>query len=327
MKINGIRVAALLIVVTFLGGGVAFAAPGPAVIRLDYATYNPVSLVLKDKGWAEADLGKDGIKVEWTLSEGSNRALAFLNSNSIDFGSTAGAAALVSRSNGNPIYGIYIYSKPEWTALVTLPGSGISRIQDLKGKKVAATIGTDPYIFLIRSLDTVGLGLSDIELVPLQHGDGANALVRKQVDAWAGLDPHMARVQVEDGATLFYRNPEFNTYGVLNVRKEFADKYPAYVDRVISLYEKAKGYARDHRPELIAILAREGQVKPEIAKIQIDQRTDLSVSTPGDAFRGTIAAAAQVLLKGGQIRPDVDVDAVIRDYIRPGFAEVALGGK
>ena len=172
----------IAIAVTFaaLVGATAFGQSKPSVIRLDYATYNPVSLILKDKGWAEEDLAKDGIKVTWTLSEGSNRALSFLNSNSIDFGSSAGAAALVSRSNGNPIYGVYLYSKPEWTALVTLPGSGITRIQDLKGKKVAATIGTDPYIFLLRALDSVGLGLGDIELVPLQHGDGANALVRNR---------------------------------------------------------------------------------------------------------------------------------------------------
>src|SRR5258707_3076731 len=49
----------------------------------------------------------------------SNKALEFLNAGSIDFGSTAGSAALVARINGNPIKSIYVYSRPEWTALVT----------------------------------------------------------------------------------------------------------------------------------------------------------------------------------------------------------------
>jgi sulfonate transport system substrate-binding protein len=31
----------------------------PAVIKLDYAYYNPVSLVIKEKGWLEEDLSKD----------------------------------------------------------------------------------------------------------------------------------------------------------------------------------------------------------------------------------------------------------------------------
>ena len=72
----------------------------PKEIRIDFATYNPVSLVLKDKGFLEKELEKDGIKVRWVQSLGSNKALEFLNAGSIDFGSTAGAAALIGKING-----------------------------------------------------------------------------------------------------------------------------------------------------------------------------------------------------------------------------------
>jgi sulfonate transport system substrate-binding protein len=100
-------------------------------IKLDWAYYNPLSLVLKEKGWLEEEFKKDGIKIEWAQSLGSNKALELLRSKSVDFGSTAGAAALLGRANGNPIKAIYVYSNPEWTALVTGPNSGIQRIQDL----------------------------------------------------------------------------------------------------------------------------------------------------------------------------------------------------
>ncbi|WP_199336812.1 ATP-binding cassette domain-containing protein [Oscillatoria sp. FACHB-1407] len=55
--------------------------------------------------------------MEWTQSAGSNKALELLNSRSIDFGSTTGAAALIGKTNGNLIQSIYVDSKPEWTAL------------------------------------------------------------------------------------------------------------------------------------------------------------------------------------------------------------------
>ena len=71
---------------------------------------------------------------------------------SIDFGSTAGAAALVGKINGNPIKSIYVYSRPEWTALVTRKEPTITKVADLKGKRVAVTRGTDPHIFLVRAL-------------------------------------------------------------------------------------------------------------------------------------------------------------------------------
>ena len=97
----------------------AFAADKPKEINIDWATYNPVSMVLKEKGLLEKEFAKDGIGIRWVQTLGSNKALEFLNAGSIDFGSTAGSAALVAKINGNPIKSIYVYSQPEWTALVT----------------------------------------------------------------------------------------------------------------------------------------------------------------------------------------------------------------
>ena len=76
-------------------------------VRLDWATYNPVSIVLKDRGVLEKAFGEHGVTVRWVQSRGSNKALEYLNAGSIDVGSTAGAAALVARVNGNPIKAIY----------------------------------------------------------------------------------------------------------------------------------------------------------------------------------------------------------------------------
>jgi sulfonate transport system substrate-binding protein len=168
-------------------------------IRLDWAYYNPLSLVLKDKKWLEDEFQNDGIEIQWTQSLGSNKALELLRSKSVDFGSTAGAAAFLGRANGNPIKSIYLYDNPEWAALVTRTQSGISRLQDLKGKRVAVTRGTDPHIFLLRALASVGLSEKDIELVPLQHADGKIALERGAVEAWSGLDPYTAQIEVEKG--------------------------------------------------------------------------------------------------------------------------------
>jgi sulfonate transport system substrate-binding protein len=291
----------------------------PASIKLDYATYNPVGLLLRDKGYLEEALREDGIKVEWTKSLGSNKALEFLSSSSIDFGSTAGAAALLSKANGNPIRSIYVYSKPEWTALVTRPGSGIEKLEDLKGKKIAVTRGTDPFIFLLRALDSVGLTEKDVELVALQHPDGKAALERGDVDAWSGLDPLMATSELESGSKLFFRNPDWNTYGVLNVREEFATKYPAYVQKVIAAYEKARQRALSSPKELEASLIKEAGLKPEVAS-RVLARTDISSSDIGDAQKRAILAAGDVLKRSAVIKDGADVQAVAAALIDPSFA-------
>src|SRR5947209_11500856 len=139
-------VAAVIAIMALTPVG-ALAAEPLKEIRIDWATYNPVSLILKQKGMLEKEFEKDGIRIVWVQSAGSNKALEFLNAGSIDFGSTAGSAALVARINGNPIKSIYVYSRPEWTALVTTKDSKIAKVPDLKGKRVAVTRGTDPHIF------------------------------------------------------------------------------------------------------------------------------------------------------------------------------------
>ena len=156
----------LLAIGASLAVGCASACPRPAAdldtVTLDWAYYNPVSLVLKQEGWLEEELKADGIEVQWVQSLGSNKALEFLNAGSLDFGSTAGAAALLAKVNGNPIETVWVYSKPEWTALVTRPDTGIAKVEDLKGKRIAVTKGTDPYIFLLRALGEHGLSAGDV---------------------------------------------------------------------------------------------------------------------------------------------------------------------
>src|SRR6202021_3671162 len=117
----------------------------------------------------------------------------------------------------NPIKSIYVYSRPEWTALVTTRDSGITSVADLKGKRVAVTRGTDPHIFLVRALLDAGLSEKDIAPVLLQHADGKTALIRGDVDAWAGLDPMMAQAEIEDRANLFFRKPDPTPGAILKV--------------------------------------------------------------------------------------------------------------
>ncbi|MFL5199015.1 MAG: aliphatic sulfonate ABC transporter substrate-binding protein [Microvirga sp.] len=284
-------------------------------IRLDFATYNPVSLVLKEKGLLEKEFQKDGIAIRWVQTLGSNKALEFLNAGSIDFGSTAGSAALVAKINGNPIKAIYVYSRPEWTALVTRKDTGIAKVADLKGKRVAVTRGTDPHIFLVRALAEAGLTDKDVKFVLLQHPDGRLALERGDVDAWAGLDPMMASTEVEAGSVLFYRKPEANTWGILNVREEFAKKNPELVSRVLAVYEEARRWSLAHPQELKQIFAGFTKLPPAVVDRQIDTRTELTHSVIGEPQRESILAAGLALRDAGVLPASTDVKAAVDDLI------------
>ncbi|MEI7805510.1 MAG: aliphatic sulfonate ABC transporter substrate-binding protein [Hyphomicrobiales bacterium] len=292
-----------------------FAADKVSEIRIDWATYNPVSMVLKEKGLLEKEFAKDNIKIVWVQTLGSNKALEFLNASSIDFGSTAGSAALVAKINGNPIKSIYVYSRPEWTALVTGKDSKIAKIADLKGKRVAVTRGTDPHIFLVRALQSVGLTEKDITPVLLQHPDGKTALIRGDVDAWAGLDPMMAAAEVEEGAKLFYRNKEANTWGILNVREAFLKDNPDLVKRVLAVYEEARKYSLANYAEEKRVFIAATKLPETVVDKQLKERTELTHSRIGAPQRASILAAGIALQQAGVIAADVDVKKTVDDLI------------
>jgi sulfonate transport system substrate-binding protein len=315
-----------LITATLLSGALASAtqvqAADPAEVHLDYAYYSPTSLVLKHFGWLEQALPQT--KVSWVLSQGSNRSLEYLNSSSIDFASTAGLAAVLSRANGSPIKTVYIASRPEWTALAVAKDSPIKTVADLKGKKIAATKGTDPYLFTLRALQQAGLTKDDVELVHLQHPDGRVALEKGDVDAWAGLDPHLAASQVQAGSRLLYRNVDFNSYGVLSVTEAYAKAQPHTIDTVLKAYEKARAWARQNPDELAKLLATESGLPLEVAKLQLS-RTDFSNAQPGAEHIAALKAAAPILVSEGLVRKGVDVNQVVDQLIDPQFSAAVIG--
>ena len=312
------RALAAMIALLAMSPAGAGAAEALKEIRIDWATYNPVSLILKQKGMLEKEFARDGIRIVWVQSAGSNKALEYLNAGSIDFGSSAGSAALVARINGNPIKSIYVFSRPEWTALVTTKDSKIATVADLKGKRVAVTRGTDPHIFLVRALLDAGLTEKDITPVLLQHADGKTALIRGDVDAWAGLDPMMAQAEIEDGAKLFFRKAQANTWGILNVREQFLKDNPQIVQRVLGAYEEARKYSLANYDELKKALVTATKLPDEVADKQLRERTDLSSSRIGAPQRESILAAGVALQQAGVIDAKVDVKAALDSLIDDG---------
>jgi sulfonate transport system substrate-binding protein len=307
----------------------AGAQEAPDKIVLDYAFYNPSSLVLKDKGWIEEDLAADGVEVEWVWSAGSNKANEYLRSDAVDFGSTAGAAALLAKANGSGINTVYLYSQPEWTALVIPADSEITAVEELKGKKIAATKGTDPYFFLLRTLNEFGLTGSDVEVVNIQHADGRTALENGDVDAWSGLDPYMAQTELEHGSKLLYRNIDFNSWGFLNARTAFIEDHPDYVTRILAQYERARQWIIDNPDEAIAILARDAELSEEVAAKELNERTNLNIDpVPGPTQTEVLEQIIPIFEAENQLQPGADVNKALAELYNTTFIEqvVAAAG-
>lgn len=299
------------------------AAAADSTVTVDYATYNPLSLIIKEKGWLEDALAEQGKTLEWVNSAGSNKANEALRSGNLDIGSTAGSAALLARSNGSPIKVIDLYSQPEWSALVTTPDSGIDSVDDLAGKSIAVTKGTDPYFLLLQALDEAGVPASDVTIQNLQHADGRTALDNGDVDAWSGLDPIMGSAEVESGDVLFYRNLSFNTYGFLNATEDFIATDPEAAQTVVNVYAYAREWALNNQDEALAIFTEDAGITPETAKI-VWERTHLDINpVPGPEQIDVLTGVGPILVESGDVASQDDVNAALDTIVEPTFAEAA----
>jgi sulfonate transport system substrate-binding protein len=284
-------------------------------LNLDFAYYNPASLVLRDQGWLEAAVGDD-VEVTWTLSQGSNKANEALRGSVVDFASTAGSAALVARANGGPNVVVDVLGLPEWAAVVVGPDSPIDAPEDLAGATIAATIGTDPYFFLLQTLDEAGLSLSDVEVVNLQHADGRTALVRGDVDAWAGLDPIMADAELNDGARLIVREPTRNTFSVLNVREDYLADHADAVQLVLEQYERARQWIADNPEETAALLAAESGVDLAVAQTVLGERTDLTTDpVPGADLRAVLDRVIPIVVAEDQVEDEATITEALETLL------------
>ncbi len=295
-------------------------------IKLDYAYYSPQSLVIRKFGWLEDEFRPDGVSVKWVFSQGSNRSLEYLNSKSSDFASTSNISALVSRANGSPVKSVYVFSRTECTSLLGRKDSTESSVADLKGKKIAATKGTDPFFFLLRALHANKLTKDDVQIVHLQHPEGRTALARGEVDAWAGLDPLFAAAEVEEGARVIYRNPAFGCLGVLNVLDSFAQEQPDALKRVLKVYEKARAWIIQNPGETRTLLSAETKLAEPIIARQLS-RYDFSNPVPDEKLLASLQSISPILVDEAIVRKGSDLTKTTAELIDTSFIKAVQSGQ
>jgi sulfonate transport system substrate-binding protein len=325
MKRNNFVIAAIVGALVALGVAVVPAQASERTLNLDYANWNPLSLVIKDQGWLETDLKALDTKVNWVYSAGSAAAIQNLNANAIQLGSSAGVAAYVARANGVAIKSIAVFSQPNWAALVVKKGSTITPGQ-LKGKKIAAQKGTDPYFFLLQVLNNKGLDpFKDVTIVNLAHADGKAALLRGDVDVWSGLDPITSQTVKIDGSKVIYENKALNTWGIISAREDFLKSNRDITIAVLKNYQKARAWILANPDKAAKILSDSAKIDLDVAQNVLVNRTKVKVPlVPGSLQSGVLAAIKPILVKDAQVRSQADADSALTSLYDTSYALRAL---
>ena len=299
------------------------AASLPSVLSIDFSERNPLSIVVKKFNMLEKEFNEDNVRIQWIYTPGSDHALKYLKADSLDVASVAGLSSVWFSANNGSIKSVYVFTRAEWSSIMVERDSPIKSTDELKGRKIAVEVGTDPYFFLIRALSEARLHKSDVRIVSLQHAQGRMSMEMKCVDAWAARTPLSEMSQLEQGSRVIYRNPLFNTCGLLDVKADFALKYPDVVTRVVRTYEKARIWALRHPDDFEAIYADEARLPLHIARLALSRHDFGSPVFKWNDVR-FLMEAVPVLKDENLVSQETAVDKLINDMVDMSFVRQEL---
>lgn len=321
----------------------AAAAQSPNVVRIGVATGgvgtpprtgSATIGIVNAQGLLEKEFAADGIKVEWIFFKGAGPAVneALVNKQ-LDFAWQGDLPSIVHRAGGVKTKIIVGSGVRNGLYLGVPPDSTITRLEDLKGKRVSVFKGTNLHLSAVRALAAKGIKESDLKLINLDTAGAQAALTTKDIDAAFGYvelfalrDKGVAKV-VWSAAQDSYR---FTRQTVLLVDDDYAAKNPKIVQRVVTTVVKAaRAYSDEQqRGELFALWGKAELPEKAWREDFVGQPLRVRLSPLLDPFlvaRYKDASEEAFNLKLTRSKPEID-SWFDRSYLNAALKELKLEG-
>ncbi|HKX42128.1 MAG TPA: ABC transporter substrate-binding protein [Burkholderiaceae bacterium] len=318
-------------------------ASGTTTIRIGVATggvgapprtgSSTIGLV-NAQGLLEKEFEKDGLKVEWIFFKGAGPAVneALVN-HQLDFAWQGDLPSIVHRANGVKTRIIVASGVRNGLYLGVPPDSAITKLEDLKGKRVAVFKGTNLHLAAVRALAAKGIKEGDLKLINLDTAGAQAALATKDIDAAFGY-VELFRLRERGAAKIVWSATQdsyrYTRQTVLLVADEYANQHPQIVQRVVTTVVKtARAYSDEQqRGELFAQWGKAEYPENIWREDFIGQPLRVRLSPLLDPFlvaRYKDAANESFALKLTRTKPEID-SWFDRRYLNAALKELKLEG-
>ncbi|OQQ26022.1 ABC transporter substrate-binding protein [Prescottella equi] len=169
-------------------------ADAPAGQSFTLKVYDPGNsgaiAVGKRDGDFDRALAPLGAKIEWVkTTPGFSSNLKLFNTGELDIqtGAYSPVVGALSKDVGVRIFATSDPYNKDQSGIVATAASGISSLEDLKGKRVAVNPAAKGEYIVLKALTEANIPIDSVERVPLQQTDAASAFSTGQVDAWASF--------------------------------------------------------------------------------------------------------------------------------------------
>lgn len=226
--------------------------------------------------------------------------------NRVDVGVLGATPFIVGAAKGSMVgIGMAMYAGKTLAVMAGVK-SGITRMEELKGKKVASQLGSSTdSVFQHKILPAFGLTPADVQIVNIPHPNHVAALAAGSVDASACVEPYPSVAEVEGLAKVLVDYSKYditpvvlgaNRSAVENKREAvvtFLRGWLAAVDIFNNDPDKAAAIVKAH-------FTQQGfEISDKVVKLmlsKLDVRTDYIPE-----LNAALTAEAETLVKGGQL--------------------------
>jgi len=162
-----------------------------------------------------------------------------------DFATVAETPIMFAVLNGEKLYVIAtIQTSSKANAIVARKDKGILTPADLKGRTIAATLGTTSEFFMDAYLAGHGIARKNMKVVDLKAEGLSDALENGTVDAVSAFNPYLIRMQKKLGNRVitFYDEEIYTKTFNIVATQEFVRNNPGKVDKVLGALIKAEQF-------------------------------------------------------------------------------------
>ena len=212
-------------------------APTTTDISVGHAAHS--SLPVHSKCWQEAGLDVDVVGIQ-----GSTAGLQQVAARNVSMAPIGPELVMLARAKGVKVKAVYTYSRSTIYRVVALKNSGITKIEDLRGKTmgvIAMSTGAVPYGR--QMLQSVKIDPDkDVQWLPIGEGaQAALALKRGDAQAWFAWDTAVAALQAQGLEFVELRPSYFDDLigTAIIVHEDFLAKNRPAVVKVLSCIAKA----------------------------------------------------------------------------------------
>ncbi len=292
-------------------------------LTIGYQTVVEPSKVPQADGVYEKTLGAT---IDWRKFDSGADVIAAIASGAIDIGYVGSSPLAAAASRDLPIETIFVVGLiGESEALVARNGSGVTKIADLAGKKVAVPFVSTTHYSLLAALKHEGVDPKSVEILNLRPPEIAAAWERGDIDAAYVWDPALGQIRtsgeviVDSAKVAEWGAPTFDAW---IVRTDFAEKNPGAVTGFV----KVTGDAYADFLKSPEAWSTSSEQAAKIAKLTGAKVEDVPLLLKGYVFPSLADQASDQLLGGATVaaitatseflKEQGKIDAVLPDYAK-----------